>query len=275
MFIGILYPSNNNCYLHQTQSSCLASPSSVTSSGSLCVWDSSKRTCDLAAPENNFAFIVALSIVISIFALPVELFMDYLLYNVCTKRPVLEQFGYNSNAVLGRQVSDIMNGTDGAPAFNPITLVQEVFHLKSTLIAYAEEDPSNNYYKEAMRNIGLYYDSSGRKLFVNFPKALWTRNADNLIRNEISETKLNADRLQKVLNLYDDNDNVEYKKKNANLFRSFIAERLPGNKKQAFNSSFVTQPRDLPEPIRPAPWILAWICYWLLILFFFYWILEW
>ncbi|KAJ1403225.1 hypothetical protein B484DRAFT_405167, partial [Ochromonadaceae sp. CCMP2298] len=114
MFFG-----SGQCEEFQSRDTCLSDDSRI-SSEKLCFWtaDSSLDTggqCSLNQPPEDFIFICLVVLVTVTLCVPITFAYDLLLYNVCFRRPHLDEWGWTNEEeeeVLGRTTQNLSLSKD-------------------------------------------------------------------------------------------------------------------------------------------------------------------
>ena len=125
LFFGIFFPDEGFCESQQTKADCLSSVSSVTNDY-LCVWEESVSwgslntynyaptqtaqasvSCSIASPPNTLSFIFILAVCTIIVALPLTVFYEYILMEICSKRPDLSLYGFYTARYFGSELTDV------------------------------------------------------------------------------------------------------------------------------------------------------------------------
>ena len=90
LFYGVLFPSNaSTCADYSaenggTSNECL-SQRSLWQGRDLCVWNDDDQTCDANPPPANFEFFVVVTMLVSVFSIPFQVVMRYILTEVISK----------------------------------------------------------------------------------------------------------------------------------------------------------------------------------------------
>ena len=91
LFYGVLFPSNaSTCADYSAQNGgtseeCL-SQRSLWQGRDLCVWNDDDQTCDANPPPSNFEFFIIVAMLVSIFSMPLQAVMRYILAQIISKQ---------------------------------------------------------------------------------------------------------------------------------------------------------------------------------------------
>jgi len=114
LFFGVFYPDDGACEGHSTKRDCLEEPSRVTDAN-LCRWQINEDydeggTCEINPPPDDgvqsIQFLMVVVIVTLVITVPMQFAYDMLLFNVCFRRPKLENWGINTEAMIGRSTQE-------------------------------------------------------------------------------------------------------------------------------------------------------------------------
>jgi hypothetical protein len=106
LFYGIFYPDEGTCEVYTTEDSCLTEQSKI-STDTLCQWTADPTlegggSCALTPPPGTFVFMIIVVLCTTVITVPVAFVFDYILYNICVKRPRFEDWGMISEYWVGR-----------------------------------------------------------------------------------------------------------------------------------------------------------------------------
>ena len=109
LFFSIFYSDQGSCQVYTNESTCIAEINAITST-SQCIWDDSNG-CSLQSPPDSTLFSVIVSCVTMLLAVPLSFLFDYLLNEICCKRPDFTTIGWNTLYWLGIASYDIRSST--------------------------------------------------------------------------------------------------------------------------------------------------------------------
>ncbi len=109
VFFGVFYPDPNNdlCEDHLNINSCLAPDNRVTNTN-LCSWNVDalgNGTCGINKPPRTFVYLIVVVMVVVVISIPFQVAYDYLLVNVCMRRPRFEDWGIAAASWMGRNAA--------------------------------------------------------------------------------------------------------------------------------------------------------------------------
>ena len=122
VFFQLAYIDDGTCEQYTTESSCEHGVNSMTGQQT-CTWGSQSSStggsdsvsvsvdahCYLTSPPSSITFIVVLSIITLIVSYPLGFLYDYLILEVCNKRPDLDFFGISTVQWLGLATYDLLH----------------------------------------------------------------------------------------------------------------------------------------------------------------------
>ena len=113
VLFGVLFPYDNSCLRHsgRGESDCLSEKLIFGMGGSVCDWNESDGTCSFRLPSTSITFVMTLSAAIVMLVCVPRTIIQFILENVCTKRPLLE---------------DVVLNTDMWQANEPVPLADEL-----------------------------------------------------------------------------------------------------------------------------------------------------
>lgn len=142
LFFGQFFPDAGFCNSQLSENTCSASlnkatgsptcrwmgVSNTTISGDMKIFDTS---CKVQYPPNNLSFIFIVALLSLILGLPLDLWFNYLLMDVCARRPDLEKWGIASARWLGTAPLEVTG--DAYP-----TDIEVALHPEKDVLAHKE-----------------------------------------------------------------------------------------------------------------------------------------
>lgn len=119
LFFGQFYVNRGECEAHANDEAGCTSLYNSASNQATCVWTpstdvnaaSTAGSCEMLPPPASAVFTMIILTITTIVAVPVTLLYDYLLGEVCAKRPAFEEIGINSAMLLNTESHKMLSGT--------------------------------------------------------------------------------------------------------------------------------------------------------------------
>ena len=135
LFFSLFFPDTGQCESYAAEGECISTINSATNRPQ-CQWTPADSTtgsavsgsCYLNPPPENIIFSVILSSVTMLLTIPTSFIFDYVRFEVCAKRPDLEEIGINPMRWLGLATYDVArtnvkdNLQEGEEDFNLTTI---------------------------------------------------------------------------------------------------------------------------------------------------------
>lgn len=194
-----------------------------------------------------------------------------------SRRPNLESLGITTSLLLGEEVVSKTFDSEYLSELNDTSWEdREVCEVRSTLTSYVRGELGKNAYLAlVLKRLGLVKNGRGNQcdLAVSWWDRLRGFQIDSLILKYIRDCKMDAFRLQKNLDSFDDVD--DFDAKNTYLIARFIHENLSGIGQRIFENIFLKNSRVLQEPIDGTLWLFSWLFCIGAAIFMIYWVLQW
>jgi len=111
VFFGTFFPDtddNENCNVYTTKESCLNDEYGVGNTN-LCSWNAATLTCGDKRPSRTFVYLILVVLLVVVISIPFQVAYDYLLVNVCMRRPRFEDWGIAAASWMGRYAANEEN----------------------------------------------------------------------------------------------------------------------------------------------------------------------
>lgn len=229
--------------------------------------------------QSTVTFIIAVAILTALVSSPIEIIVRYMMTEINSRRPSLESLGMKTSYWLGEEVVTKDFDNEYLAELNDTYWdSSEVKEVKSVLSAYVNGELGESaYFKTVIMDMGLVQSIEGGEtiLAVSWWKRLQggPSTADGCILERIHRCKMEAFRLQKNLDSFDDEE--DFNEKNLYLLERFMYENIRGYGQNLFKNTYLKDSRDLQVPIDGSIWLISWgvsIC---IVIFILYWILQW
>eukprot|EP01032_Pedospumella_encystans_P018009 gene18009-20516_t len=145
LFFSSFFPVADECASYFTESDCLV-PQNDGLKSNLCVWSAEDSICASAEPPSDMMFVMILVMVTLVICVPITFVFDYVMSEVCAKRPDFSQWGYNNDAILG-------TSTQKLAEFNTAKLLSPIVALRLEIeSARAELGVSSRFHTDTFKH---------------------------------------------------------------------------------------------------------------------------
>eukprot|EP01032_Pedospumella_encystans_P012774 gene12774-14752_t len=108
VYYGTFYPDadgNEDCDGNFTEDSCLSDENGVVNMNQ-CSWDPASQMCfSKSRPPRTFVYLIVVVLLVVAISIPFQVAYDYLLVNVCMRRPRFEDWGIAAASWMGRNAA--------------------------------------------------------------------------------------------------------------------------------------------------------------------------
>ena len=258
VFFGVFYPDNGLCEDHHNMESCLKPDNRVTNTN-LCSWNIDEATgdgsCGINKPPRTFVYLIVIVMVVVVISIPFQVAYDYLLVNVCMRRPRFEDWGIAAASWMGRNAATEENDQTMLASSNARTLLAVTgYHPDSALDGTFSVEAEAEQIRSRIGEQGLALDSS---LTSAMP---------------LTAARVQANTLVLKLSKHGAGDT---KGKEILLLQHFILEQFSTFKQFVLRRHMFDFTSNSQTPAHPLLWLLAW--FWVILsgAFFLAWAFAW
>eukprot|EP01032_Pedospumella_encystans_P012726 gene12726-14698_t len=107
VYFGTFFPDtddNENCDVYTTKESCLNDEYGVGNTNH-CSWNAATLTCGDKRPSRTFVYLILVVLLVVVISITFQVAYDYLLVNVCMRRPRFEDWGIAAASWMGRNAA--------------------------------------------------------------------------------------------------------------------------------------------------------------------------
>jgi hypothetical protein len=151
LFFSQFYPDTGTCQNYNTKQDCLAN------SADHCRWHIHNKKCEKEPPPKDLVFVMVVALLTVIVVAPLDLVIGYVMDEFASKRPILEDWGLNSNAFLGSNVPSLIGESEYLAHDSPMQLI--MYQVRN------EKNQETSEEKHSFRDVenkfmahGSYYD---------------------------------------------------------------------------------------------------------------------
>ncbi|KAJ1414311.1 hypothetical protein B484DRAFT_401781, partial [Ochromonadaceae sp. CCMP2298] len=301
LFFGVFYPDSGVCEVLLSAEACLAEDSRI-SSDKLCLWsvDSSYAgggQCTLNQPPEDFIFICLVVLLTVTFCVPLTFCYDLLLFNVCFRRPHLEEYlGRTTQKVKLSPIQLLYADTEQTregdtdsrarqvyqqlmpPSFEADDLLARVTAYLATCAA-APDIPWQTSRRSVVQHaktaaiqktVGINPD--GMPVRLTLLEWLMYGTPRKKLICSIERSRQRSLTIARALFMFGED---EVQQRDSTLIQYFILEQFSTLKQFVLKKHLFDYAASSPLPVSPFYWVLAWIWVVLTHAFCLYWALLW
>jgi hypothetical protein len=309
LFFGVYFPDGGICDGYVTEAGCEASLSSVSSTGTTCVWDNNTESCGLAPPPESPVFAITLALICTIVCVPLEFVMTYVLEEFAAKWPDLNSVGLSTATWFGSyrfprfcEPSHTESGLSAVQASPLVSAAAAAEKSALTALLYDDLKSPEEEMQSILASVRRYFSSDVQlpdeqischgsqpsDLFVRMERLgvlcngefapltmlqlIKYRTASNRLLCMLKETRKVTNEVVDGLGGFFLSD---YRLRDYYMIQTFILEQFTLFKRFALRKHLFFYKKIAPDIIPVHEYIFGWAVIIGALMFYFYWILAW
>ena len=253
VYFGTFFPDtddNENCDVYTTKESCLNDEYGVGNTNQ-CSWNAATLTCGDKRPSRTFVYLILVVLLVVVISIPFQVAYDYLLVNVCMRRPRFEDWGIAAASWMGRNAATEENDQTMLASSSARTLLA-VPHFRPE----AAHDGSSLSVEEEVEQVKTRVGGPGQT--VDATALLVAREGANSLVLKLNNQGAGDTKSKEIL-----------------LLQHFILEQFSTFKQFVLRRHMFDFTPNSQTPAPPLYWLLSW--FWVILsgAFFLAWAFAW
>jgi hypothetical protein len=258
IFFDIYYSDDGTCGNLNNERSCLEIPSKILDGLAQCAWDQPRFQCSLRPPPSSITFIVIVAILTILIVLPFDLFFFFLLNGIRTRDP--------SRKLSNNLEVSYQDNSKDEIAINALLSALRYYGSGCDRLSTEQVDSVQLLHSK----FGLYYDFKTNTPELTLLSSLRFKGIRSCVAYHICKSRQSARLIIENIHRYSDSKVVE-----SYVLQQYILEHFGFISQLALKRQFSHDIIDLPLPIHPLVWLMAWLLVVGSLLFMSVWIILW